>query len=98
MSRSGEPPKVCYYGPVTLTPIISKCFERLVLGHIKSALPSTLDKHQYVYRTNRSTEDAVHTVLHTALTQQEQGVTYVRTFFLDYSSAFNTIIPRQAGL
>lgn len=59
-----------------LTPIISKCFERLVLGHIKPNLPPTWDQHQYAYRTNRSTEDTVNTVLRTALTNLEQGGTY----------------------
>lgn len=31
--------------PIALTPIISKCLERLILGHIKSVLPPTLDPH-----------------------------------------------------
>ncbi len=31
------------YRPVTLTPIIMKCFERLVMHHIKSVLPPSLD-------------------------------------------------------
>ncbi len=45
------------YRPVALIPIIAKCLERLVMRHIKSALPN-LDQHQYAYRANRSTEGA----------------------------------------
>ncbi|KAI4875608.1 hypothetical protein NFI96_000890, partial [Prochilodus magdalenae] len=72
-----------------------KCFERLVLSHIKAVIPPDLDQHQFAYRTNRSTEDAVSMALHTALTHLEQPNTYVRMLFVDFSSAFNTIIPHK---
>ena len=35
------------YRPLALTPVILKCLERLVLQHIKAALPPTLDPNQY---------------------------------------------------
>jgi len=35
------------YCPVALTPIIRKCYEQLVLAHLKSCLPPTLDPHQF---------------------------------------------------
>ncbi|XP_041843488.1 uncharacterized protein LOC121641437 [Melanotaenia boesemani] len=35
------------YRPVTLTSIIMKGFERLVLAHLKNSLPPTLDPHQF---------------------------------------------------
>ncbi|XP_013883397.1 uncharacterized protein LOC106531979 [Austrofundulus limnaeus] len=38
------------YRPIALTPIAMKCFERLILGHIKNSLPGTLDPHQFAYR------------------------------------------------
>lgn len=47
------------YSPVALAPVIMKCFERLVLQHIKAALPPTLDPHQFVYRANMPTDDAI---------------------------------------
>ncbi len=47
------------YRPVALTPLIMKCFERLVLKHIKTCLPASLDHHQFAYRTNRSTDEAI---------------------------------------
>ncbi len=46
------------YRPVALTPILMKCFERLVMQHIKSVLPPSLDPFQFAYRSNRSTDDA----------------------------------------
>lgn len=83
------------YRPVALTPIIMKCFERLVMAHIKSTLPSTLDPYQFAYRAKRSTEDAISSALHPALTHLDKKDSYVRMLFIDFSSAFNTIIPQQ---
>ncbi|KAI4874836.1 hypothetical protein NFI96_003053, partial [Prochilodus magdalenae] len=83
------------FHPVALTPIISKCFERLVLSHLKSCLPATLDPHQFAYRSNRSTEDAISTALHTALTHLDCQNSYVRMLFIDFSAAFNTVIPSK---
>lgn len=70
-----------------------KCFEKLILCHIKACLPLNLDPHQFAYRANRSTEGAIVTALHIALSHLEQPGSYVRMLFIDYSSAFNTIIP-----
>ncbi|KAL0150016.1 hypothetical protein M9458_054675, partial [Cirrhinus mrigala] len=82
------------YHPIALTPIMMKCFERLVMHHIKSNLPNTLDPFQFAYRPNRSTDDAISSTLHLALTHLEQKDSYVRMLFIDFSS-FNTIIPQQ---
>ena len=83
------------FRPVALTPIVMKCFERLVMQHIKSCLPANLDPLQFAYRTNRSTEDAISTTLHLTLSHLEKKNTYARILFIDFSSAFNTIIPQQ---
>ncbi|KAI4894603.1 hypothetical protein NFI96_000714 [Prochilodus magdalenae] len=83
------------YRPIALTPIIMKCFERLVLRHIKTLLPPSLDPQQFAYRPNRSTDDAISTTLHLALTHLDNRDTYVRMLFIDFSSAFNTIIPQH---
>ncbi|KAL0175584.1 hypothetical protein M9458_027914, partial [Cirrhinus mrigala] len=83
------------YRPIALTPIMMKCFERLVMHHIKSSLPNTLDPFQFAYRPNRSTDDAISSTLHLALTHLEHKDSYVRMLFIDFSSAFNTIIPQQ---
>ena len=83
------------FRPVALTPIIAKCFEKLVLSHLKSCLPTSLDPYQFAYRSNRSTEDAISTVLHLALTHLDSPKTYVRMLFIDFSSAFNTVIPSK---
>uniref|UniRef100_A0A1A8ATP4 Reverse transcriptase domain-containing protein n=1 Tax=Nothobranchius furzeri TaxID=105023 RepID=A0A1A8ATP4_NOTFU len=83
------------YRPVALTPTIMKCFERLVMTHIKTLLPPSLDPLQFAYRHNRSTDDAISTALHLALTHLDKKDTHVRMLYIDFSSAFNTIIPQQ---
>ncbi|KAI4898992.1 hypothetical protein NFI96_005660 [Prochilodus magdalenae] len=40
------------YRPIALTPIVTKCFERLVMTHIKATIDVTVDPHQYAYRKN----------------------------------------------
>ncbi len=83
------------YRPIALTPIMMKCFERLVMQKIKNSLPNTLDPLQFACRPNRSTDDAISSTLHLALTHLENKDSYVRMLFIDFSSAFNTIIPQQ---
>uniref|UniRef100_A0A669BQX1 Reverse transcriptase domain-containing protein n=1 Tax=Oreochromis niloticus TaxID=8128 RepID=A0A669BQX1_ORENI len=83
------------YRPVALTPTILKCFERLVMRHIKTLLPPSLDPLQFAYRHNRSTDDAISTALHLAVTHLDKKDTHVRMLYIDFSSAFNTIIPQQ---
>ncbi len=83
------------YRLIALTPIIMKCFERLVMHNIKTSLPNSFDPLQFAYRPNRSTDDAISSTLHLALTHLENKDSYVRMLFIDFSSAFNTIIPQQ---
>ncbi|XP_052385670.1 uncharacterized protein LOC127933105 isoform X1 [Oncorhynchus keta] len=70
-----------------------KCFERLVKDLITSTLPDTLDPLQFSYRPNRTTDDSI--TLHTALTHLDKRNTYVRMLFIDYSSAFYTIVTSK---
>ncbi|KAI4885076.1 hypothetical protein NFI96_008453 [Prochilodus magdalenae] len=72
-----------------------KCLDRLVMRHIKDQLPPSLDPLQFAYRPNRSTEDDITTTLHLALTHLDNKDNYVRMLFIDFSSAFNTIIPQH---
>ncbi|KAK3510311.1 hypothetical protein QTP70_000464 [Hemibagrus guttatus] len=83
------------YRPVALTPIVMKCFERLVLRHIKTQLPPSLDPLRFAYHPNRSMDNAITTTLHLALTHLDNKDSYVRMLFIDFSSAFNTIIPQH---
>jgi gmma-aminobutyric acid receptor subunit gamma/cGMP-dependent protein kinase 2 len=83
------------YCPVALTSDIMMCFQRLFKDHIISTLPDTLDPHQFAYCPNRSTNDAIAIALRTALSHLDKRNTYVRMLFIDYSSAFNTVVPSK---
>ncbi|KAL0185762.1 hypothetical protein M9458_017432, partial [Cirrhinus mrigala] len=52
-----------------------------------------LDPLQFAYRANRSVDDAVNMGLHFILQHLDKTGNYVRILFVDFSSAFNTIIP-----
>ncbi len=82
------------YCPVAHTSTIMKVFERLLKNHICSSTPVTLDPIQFAYCPNRSTDDAISQVLHSSLTHiDSKNCNYVRLLFIDYSSAFKTIVP-----
>ncbi len=58
-----------------------------------------MDPLQFAYRPNRSTDDAISQVLHSSLTHiDSKNVNYVRLLFIDYSSAFNTIVPTKLAV
>ena len=63
-----------YYRPVTLTPVIMKCFEGLVTAHIKASMPG-------MYRSNSS--NVISIAIHTAVTHLDKRNTYVRILFID---------------
>jgi hypothetical protein len=62
---------------------------------INTIIPETLDPFQFAYRPNRSTDEAISIALHTALPHLDKRNTYMRMLFIDYSSAFNTIVPSK---
>ena len=81
------------FRPVALTSVVMKCFEKIVLRFINSLLSSHLDTFQFAYRPKRSIDDAISINMHEILNHLEYKNTYARVLFIDYSSAFNTIIP-----
>ncbi|KAM9355553.1 BCL2 modifying factor 1 isoform 1-T2 [Pholidichthys leucotaenia] len=81
------------YRPVALTSVVMKSLERLVLSHLKVITGPLMDPLQFAYRSNRSVDDAVNMGLHYILQHLDSPGTYARILFVDFSSAFNTIIP-----
>ncbi len=92
--KNSKPSCLNDYRPVTLTSTVMKVFERLLNKHICSSIPATLDPLQFAYRPNRSTDDAISHVLHSSLSHiDSKNGNYVSLLCIDYSSAFNTIVP-----
>ncbi len=63
------------------------------MAHLKDSTGPLLDPLHFAYRANRSVDDAVNMGLHFILKHLDRPGTYVRIPFVDFSSAFNTIIP-----
>ncbi len=78
---------------MALTSVVLKSFKKLALAHLKDITVPSLDPLQFAYRANRSVDDAVNVGLHYVLQHLDRPGTYVRMLFVDFSSAFNTIIP-----
>ncbi|KAK3550119.1 hypothetical protein QTP86_021055, partial [Hemibagrus guttatus] len=74
-------------------PVVMKSFECLVLSYLKDITDPLLDPLQFAYRANRSVDDAVNMALHFILQHLDSPGSYARILFVDFSSAFNTIIP-----
>ncbi len=92
--KNSKPSCLNDYRPVALASTVMKVFERLLKKHICSSIPATLDPLQFAYRPNRSTDDAISQVLHSSLTHIDSKYgNYVRLLFIDYNSAFKTIVP-----
>ena len=76
------------------TTIVCVC-ERVMLAYFQSTMPDTLDPLQYAYRSNRSTSDAVAAALLYSLSYLENKNSNIRMTLVDYSYAFNTVIPHK---
>ena len=64
-----------------------------MIRYLKSSTTGLLDPHQFAYQTNSSVDDTVALGLHYVMKHLEQPSTYARILFVEFSSAFNTIIP-----
>ncbi len=63
------------------------------MAYLKDTTGPLLDPQQFAYRANRSVNDAVNMGLYFILQHLDRPETYVRILFVDFSSAFSTIIP-----
>ena len=90
--KAGDRGNISNYRPISLLPVLSKIFEKL----IHKRLVSFLDKHQVIYRKQfgfRKQHSTIH-ALHSAVTQVVNGLNNNEAVFgvyLDFSKAFDTI-------
>ena len=80
------------FRPVTLTPVLGKCLERVILKLLRPEIEDKMDPLQFAYSPGKSTNDAICTMIHTITRHLDLTPSNtVRALFIDYSSAFNTI-------
>lgn len=68
------------------------------MAHMDSIIPDSLNPLQFAYKPNRSLDDTISLTLRTTLEHLDRRDTYVRLLFIDYSSAFNTVVPSKLVL
>lgn len=79
--------------PVSMTtPIVMKCFKRIILSHIQTIVLDTLEPLQFTNRPNRSTGDAISTI-HTAY--KHIGTAMFDCCLLTIVLVFNMVIPSK---
>ena len=79
--------------PIALTSTLVKILERIVLDHFMPTCQPHLDPMQFAYRAKRGVEDAILCFSNNLYKHIDTPKCYVRTLFIDFSSAFNTIQP-----
>ena len=91
--KKPNPSELNDYRPVALTSVPFKCLERIILNELLQFVSPHLDTYQFAYRKGRSVEDATLCFVNCISSHLETSNTYARSLFIDFSSAFNTIIP-----
>ena len=82
------------FRPVALTSIVMKSFERIMVGKLREQVEHLIDPHQFAYNRGRGTDDALNSTTHLILKHLEDPAAYARLLFMDFSSAFNTMLPQ----
>ena len=90
--KAGNKEEFLNYRPVSVLPIVSKIYEKIVYKRLIDYLEwnSVLTEHQYGFRKNRSTTMALHVLidkLHKAIENKYLTI----GIFLDLSKAFDTV-------
>ena len=80
------------YRPVAPTSITFKCAEKIVLCLLRSETAGHKDPFQFAYSKDKSTEDAILTILHKLHDHLDKPKSYARVLFIEFSSAFNTML------
>ena len=91
--KPGKPPNdVKSYRPISLLPVISKLFEKILLIKLKPILveKKLIPDHQFGFRTNHSTIEQVHRVIDKIATTFEKKE-YFSAVFLDIQQAFDRV-------
>ena len=77
--------------PISLTPIVAKVFESLVLQWVDNIIKPQIDDRQFGGLTGTCTTTALVKMLHKWYEAADELGSFVRVLFLDYSKAFDLI-------
>jgi hypothetical protein len=91
--KPGKPPnEVSSYRPISLLPVISKLFERLLLQRIKPIIEqkNLIPNHQFGFRNKHSTVEQVHRIVE-RIEQALEERKICTAVFLDVAQAFDKV-------
>lgn len=90
--KKGDPHLASNYRPISILPVVSKIFEKLVNNQILNYLETNnlLTPSQYGFRKNKSTRDAIVEFTNDSLMALNDGMC-VLGVFIDFAKAFDTI-------
>lgn len=91
--KMGKPAnEVTSYRPISLLPVLSKLFEKVLLSRLLPVLAEnkTIPDHQFGFRAQHSTIEQIHRVCETIRTALEQKK-YCSSAFLDIQQAFDRV-------
>jgi len=91
--KPGKPPEEAQsYRPISLLPVLSKVFERLLLKRIHPILQEnhTIPDHQFGFRKKHATTEQVHRIVNIIHDAQEKDQ-YCTAAFLDITQAFDKV-------
>lgn len=66
--------------------------KRVLANHLTSTVASRLDPLQFAFKSDRGTDDTVLTLFNTVTKHLMYPKAYVRVLFVDFSSAFNSVM------
>lgn len=91
--KPGKPPnEISSFRPISLLPVLSKVFEKLLLKRLHNLLNENeiLPDHQFGFRTAHSTIEQLHRVVE-IIRQSLENKQYCSAAFLDVSQAFDKV-------
>jgi hypothetical protein len=93
IAKPGKPPtEITSYRPISLLPILSKVFERLLLTRLEETTPlnDIIPTHQFGFRATHSTTQQCHRIVN-GIKESIEGKKIYTSVFLDIQQAFDKV-------
>lgn len=84
------------YRPIAVTPIQARILDKIALKRLEKPMENSEDRFQFAYKQGRDTTDALICTLDFIMSKLDENPgCIIKTLYLDYSSAFNTVLQNR---